>query len=142
MVDFYSPQAYSHAITIRQSLYQEPLICKIDAVMLKQAILNLFINAQQAMTNGGELLIRTNKQAKDVVIQIGDTGIGIAPERMRNIFKVYFSSRPHGTGLGLATTKKIIQAHNGTITVNSEPEKGTLFTITLPLLIENINAMA
>ncbi len=139
MIDFYSPQAYSHSITVRQGLYQEPLICRIDAGMLKQAILNLFINAQQAMNNGGELIIKTSKQDNDAVIQISDTGIGIAPDKLLNIFKVYYSSRPKGTGLGLPTAKKIIEGHNGTITVNSEPDKGTLFTITLPLLNESIN---
>jgi two-component system sensor histidine kinase HydH len=139
MIDFYSPQAHSHSITIRQGLYQEPLTCKIDADMLKQAVLNLFINAQQAMNSGGELIIKTSRQGNDAVIQISDTGIGVAPDKLRNIFKVYYSSRPQGTGLGLPIAKKIIEAHSGTITVNSEPDKGTLFTIKLPLLNESIN---
>jgi signal transduction histidine kinase len=113
--------------------YREPLICKIDADMLKQAILNLFINAQQAMSDGGELLIRTDRQKEDAVIQISDTGTGIAPDKLPNIFDAYYSSRPRGSGLGLPTTKKIVEAHNGTIAVNSEPGKGTSFTIRLPV---------
>jgi signal transduction histidine kinase len=133
MVDFYSPQCRSHSITMRQGLYREPLICKIDADMLKQAILNLFINAQQAMSDGGELLIRTDRQKEDAVIQISDTGTGIAPDKLPNIFDAYYSSRPRGSGLGLPTTKKIVEAHNGTIAVNSEPGKGTSFTIRLPV---------
>jgi signal transduction histidine kinase len=133
MVDFYLPQAHSRSITVRQSLYKEPLICKVDAGMLKQVILNLFINAQQAMTEDGELMIRTERQKKDAVIQISDTGTGIAPDKLPHIFDAYYSARPHGIGLGLATTKKVVSAHNGTITVASELDKGTAFTIKLPL---------
>jgi signal transduction histidine kinase len=102
--------------------------------MLKQVILNLFINAQQAMSAGGELMIKTQRQGKEAVIQINDTGTGIAPDKLPYIFNTYYSSRPGGTGLGLATAKKIIHAHNGTINVESECEKGTSFTIKLPLV--------
>ena len=133
MIDFYSPQAHSHSIIIRQQLYDRPLVCKADEGMLKQAILNLFINAQQAMSDGGELLIRTDRRRKDAVIQISDTGSGIAPDKLPHIFDAYYSSRPQGSGLGLPTAKKIVEAHNGTITVDSEPGKGTSFTIILPL---------
>jgi signal transduction histidine kinase len=133
MVDFYSPQAHSHSITIRQGLSDERLICKIDESMLKQAILNLFINAQQAMDEGGELIIRTSRQEEKAVLQISDTGRGIAPDELKYIFDAYYSSRPHGSGLGLPTVKKIIEAHNGTIKVDSEPGRGTLFTIMLPV---------
>jgi signal transduction histidine kinase len=133
MVDFYSPQAHSRSITIRHVLHNEPLICRVDADMLKQVILNLFINAQQAMSEGGELMIRTGPQQKDALIQISDTGSGIVPDRLPHIFDAYYSSRPQGSGLGLATAKKIIEAHNGTIRVDSEPGKGTSFTIRLPI---------
>jgi len=133
MVDFYSPQARSHSIIIRQQLYDKPLVCKADEGMLKQVILNLFINARQAMSDGGELLIRTARRNKDAVIQISDTGSGIAPDKLPNIFDAYYSSRPQGSGLGLPTAKKIVEAHNGTISVDSELGKGTSFTIKLPL---------
>jgi signal transduction histidine kinase len=134
MVDFYSPQAFSRGITIRQSLSAQPLVCKIDAGMLKQVILNLFLNAQQAMESGGELMIRTGVQADLAVIQITDTGKGIPPERLRTLFKPYHSLRPGGTGLGLVTAKKIVKAHDGSIEVYSEPGRGASFTIKLPLV--------
>ena len=133
MIDFYSPQAHSHSITMRQGLHNGPLICKVDTDMLKQVVLNLFINAQQAMSKGGELMIRTGRQKKDAIIQINDTGSGITPDKLPHIFNTYYSSRPQGSGLGLATAKKIVEAHNGTIKVDSEPEKGTSFTIRLPI---------
>jgi len=134
MVDFYSPQANSHSITMRQGLHAEPLVCKVDADMIKQLILNLFINAQQALREGGELMLKTSRQKENAVIQISDTGSGIAPEKLPKIFDAYYSSRPQGSGLGLATVKKIVEAHNGTISVDSELGKGTSFTIKLPLV--------
>jgi signal transduction histidine kinase len=133
MIDFYSPQARSHSIIIRQQLYDKPLVCKADEGMLKQVILNLFINARQAMNDGGELMIRTDRRNKEAVIQISDTGSGIAPDKLGNIFDVYYSSRPQGSGLGLPTAQKIVEAHKGTISVDSELGKGTSFTIQLPL---------
>ena len=133
MIDFYAPQAYSHSVTLRQSLNNKPLICRLDADMLKQVILNLFINAQQAMKEGGELMIRTDRQAKDVIIQISDTGSGITPEELPYIFDAYYSTRPQGRGLGLPTAKKIVESHRGTIRVDSVPGKGTSFTIRLPV---------
>ena len=138
MIDFYSPQATSRSITIRQGLYDQPLVCKIDADMLKQAILNLFINAQQAMSDGGDLIIRTAKEEEKAVIEISDTGSGIEPDKLPSIFDAFYSSRPQGSGLGLPTTKKIIEAHNGTVAVNSEPGKGTSFTMKLPLIATGV----
>lgn len=147
MVDFYSPQAYSHALTVRQGLCDEPLMCRADPGALKQVLLNLFINSQQALEGpptrdsalgtpgqGGELIVRTVRRAGRAVIQVSDTGKGIPPERLPTIFQPYRSGRSGGTGLGLATAKKIIEAHEGTISVHSEVGKGTSFTIELPLV--------
>lgn len=133
MIDFYSPQAHSHSVTIHQGLYGQPLVCKVDADMLKQVLLNLLINAQQAMTSDGELMVRTDRQKNDAVIQISDTGRGISADQVPHIFDAYYSSRPRGSGLGLPTARKIVEAHNGSISVDSELGKGTSFTIRLPL---------
>ncbi len=133
MIDFYSPQAYSHALTVRQSFTDQPLPCRVDPGALKQVLLNLFINAQQAMDKGGELMIRTAPRDERAMIQVNDTGRGIPPERLSTIFRPYCSFRSGGTGLGLATAKKIIEAHEGTISVHSELGRGTSFTIELPL---------
>ena len=150
MVDFFLPQALAHSITLRQSFCKEPLLCAVDADMLKQAILNLFLNAQQALNRSGsgqaigpagELMVRSarvgqsarGEHVESAQIQISDTGIGIPADRIGRIFEPYQSTRPDGSGLGLATVKKIIDAHKGTISVVSEQGKGTAFTITLPL---------
>jgi len=133
MIDFYSPQARSHSLTVRQYLYKESLVCKADAHMLKQALLNLLINAQQAMSPGGELMIRTGRDGDRAQIQICDTGSGIAEDEMGHIFEAYYSSRAGGTGLGLPTAKRIIEAHKGQVSVASAEGKGSCFTIRLPL---------
>ncbi len=133
MIDFYSPQAHSHSITVRQGLYKEQLVCKVDDGMLKQVLLNLFINSQQAMNDGGELMIKTCRQENDAIIQISDTGCGIAPDKLSRIFDAYYLSRQEGSGLGLPTARRIIEDHKGTITVDSDLSKGTSFTIKLPL---------
>jgi two-component system, NtrC family, sensor histidine kinase HydH len=133
IIDFYLPQATVHSVTLRKSLHKEPLVCMIDTAMLKQAILNLLINAQQAISGEGEVMVRTAGDGRYAQVQISDTGKGIPGERLAHLFEPYQSSRPDGTGLGLATVKKIIDAHNGTIAVVSEPGKGTAFTIRLEL---------
>ncbi len=133
MVDFYSPQAYSHALTVRQSFSNDLLMCRADPGALKQVLLNLFINSQQAMDKGGELMIRTARRGNQAVIQVSDTGRGIPSERLPSLFQPYCSLRSGGNGLGLAAAKKIVEAHDGTISVHSEVDKGTAFTIELPL---------
>jgi two-component system sensor histidine kinase HydH len=135
MVDFYLPQAQTSSVTIRQGLAEGPIVCKIDRDMVKQVILNLFINAVGAMPDGGELIIRTAAVKKEAVIEVSDTGCGIGPEKIDKIFDAYYTSRPGGSGLGLPTARKIVEAHGGTITVNSDLGRGTSFTIRLPLQV-------
>jgi len=133
VVDFYYPQAQSRNITVRWSFSDTPLACKVDLAMLKQVMLNLFLNAQQAMPDGGELMIRTEKAGKHAQIRISDTGKGIPKDKLERIFEPFYSSRPDGSGLGLASAKRIVESLKGTINVASEIGKGTSFMIQLPL---------
>ena len=133
MIGFYSPQAQNHHVTIRQTIYAEPIICKVDSGMIKQAILNLFINSIQAMEAGGELIIKTDLQDNVAIISVADTGVGIESENIDKIFEVYETSRKDGSGLGLATVKKIVDIHKGSVEIVSKKNSGTMFTIKLPI---------
>ncbi len=135
MADFYSPQAQTNDITIRRGLADGPIFCDVDSDLLKQVILNLFINAQQAMPDGGELIIRTSADSQNAFIEVSDTGRGIAPDKLDKVFQAYYTSKSDGTGLGLSTAAKIVKAHKGTISVDSQMSRGTSFTIALPIAL-------
>ncbi len=133
LMDFFRPQAESSHVVLRQLSAPEPVRCRIDAGLIKQAVLNLMINATQAMTDGGELLLRLGREGDKAVLEVIDTGPGIPPEVMGRIFDAYYSTRPGGTGLGLPTTRRIVRQHDGEIRVESELGKGTRFIVKLPL---------
>ena len=134
MIDFYLPQAQSQGVTIRQGLEQGELFCDTDSDMIKQVILNLFINGVQAMPDGGELIVRTEVKGSNAVVEISDTGLGIEPEKLDKIFDAYYTTKRGGSGLGLPTARKIVEAHRGNIRVTSQAGKGTSFAIELPLV--------
>jgi signal transduction histidine kinase len=109
---------------------------------IQQVVLNLLINARQAMPNGGQILIKLEydeeRQMVDLVVR--DTGVGIPPDKLRNIFEPYYSTKTGpdesgrgGTGLGLFTCRNIVESHRGRIRVETALEKGTCFTIKLPV---------
>ncbi len=133
VIDFVTPEAKQKNIRILKSYDTHLPSCRLDSNLIKQAILNIVINAEQAMENGGELMIRTSRNKKYVQIDITDTGTGIPKDIIDMIFQVYFSTKKAGTGLGLPTTKRIIEEHKGTISVQSEEGKGTNFSIKLPI---------
>ena len=133
LIDFFAPQAEATRVVMRASLPDEPIRCTLDANLIKQAILNLMINATQAMPDGGELLINVSSNRSNALVEVTDTGGGIDPDEIGRIFDVYYSTRTRGTGLGLPTTRRIIREHHGDICVQSEPGKGTRFIISLPL---------
>lgn len=105
----------------------------LDEKYIKQAVLNLVKNALGAMPEGGVLTIRTEKKGDYVRLQVIDTGIGIPPEYLDKIFEPYFTTKEFGSGLGLTIVYKIVKEHQGEITVDSEPGKGTVFTIKFPI---------
>ena len=132
--DFFLPQAEAANIVLRYSPPAAPIECNIDVNLIKQAILNLLLNATQAMEPaGGELLLRASASDTDAMIEVTDTGPGIDPKALETIFTPYFSTKSAGTGLGLPTARRIVHEHGGTLLVESEPNRGTRFTITLPM---------
>jgi two-component system sensor histidine kinase HydH len=134
MVDFFTPTAQAARIEIKTYLPADLPLVLLDPDMFKQALLNLMLNAEQAMPQGGEITIQASTEDTGcaVCLSIIDTGKGIPADLQPKIFKPFFSTKPGGTGLGLPTTRKIIESHHGTLDVQSEVDKGTKFTICLP----------
>lgn len=133
MIDFHGPQAQVANIVIRDNLPESLPKVLLDRDMFKQALLNLMLNAHQAMPRGGELILQTHADDRFVHLDVIDTGIGMTSETLQKVFKPFYSTRPGGSGLGLPTAKRIIDAHHGKLTVESAPGKGTKFTIRLPI---------
>ncbi len=135
MIDFFTPTARAANIDIKTFLPADLPALLLNKELFRQALLNLMLNAVQAMPQGGELTVQASAENNHVLLALIDTGAGIAPELLPKIFRPFFStkSKTGGSGLGLPTTKKIIEAHRGSIDVQSEPGKGTKFTIRLPV---------
>lgn len=135
LVDFFTPQAQVNRVQARWRPSPEPLIVPADAKLIKQAVLNLMINAIHAMAEkgGGDLILGARRAENEAIIEVIDTGGGISPEAVRQIFDAYYSTKKGGTGLGLAMAKRIAEEHGGRITVDSEVGKGSAFQIHLPL---------
>jgi signal transduction histidine kinase len=142
LIDFYLPQAETSGVHIRTHLHPQAGNVHLDATLFKQALLNLLINATQAMVearysgqpHGGaaDLIIRTDPSPDGTHIHVIDTGPGIDKATVEKIFAPYFTTKRGGTGLGLSVTRRIINEHGGTISVHSEPGRGSDFTIHLP----------
>jgi signal transduction histidine kinase len=133
LVDFFSPQTLLHRVQLRLRKADGPLIVPLDARLIKQAVLNLMINATQAMTGGGELILSAGKDDREACIDVIDTGGGMPAETLENVFKAYYSTKKGGTGLGLAISQRIAREHGGALTVKTEVGKGSDFTLHLPL---------
>ncbi|WP_428939894.1 sensor histidine kinase [Fontivita pretiosa] len=138
LVDFFAPQAQAQRVRLRLRKSAEPIVARIDAKLVKQAILNLMINGLQAMQGhsgdgGGELILSLSTRGDDAVIDVIDTGPGIAPEHIDKIFQAYYSTKRGGTGLGLPMARRIAEEHGGSLNVRSEPGKGSDFELRLPL---------
>jgi signal transduction histidine kinase len=121
-----------HGVKIQHN-HAEDTFAVIDKELLKQAFVNIIFNAVQAMPHGGDLIISTtNTYELFVKISFEDTGIGISESNIEKIFNPFYTTKAEGTGLGLAIVNRIIEEHNGTISVSSKEGLGTSFEITLP----------
>lgn len=145
LVDFFVPQAEKQGVRLRADLAGGPLTAQLDVPQIKQAVLNLMLNGLQAMTQDGprqdgasrELILRTAREPgtdrrQHLALHVIDTGPGIPPEGLPRIFEPYYTTKSGGTGLGLPTARRIVEAHGGTVDVHSDPGKGTDFVIALP----------
>jgi two-component system, NtrC family, sensor histidine kinase HydH len=154
LLDFFEPSARQANIDIKCHLPADLPRVSLDRDLFKQALLNLLLNAQQAMPGGGHITIQAKTIAdcesriadssdqsairnpqSAIELCLIDTGKGMSPEVVAKAFKPFFSTRSGGSGLGLPTTRKIIEAHGGTIELESAEGRGTKFTIHLPVVV-------
>jgi signal transduction histidine kinase len=133
LVDFYAPQAALQRTKLRLNKPPQPVMAPVDPRLVKQAVLNLMINAAQAVGHDGEIILSCRREGKWAIVEIIDTGPGMDPETLERIFQAYYSTKKGGTGLGLAIAKRIVDEHGGKIEVKSEVGKGTDFCLFLPV---------
>ncbi len=134
-VDLQRSRAERAGVRVVEEYGELPLL-DADADALKQVILNLLDNSLQAMPRGGELRVATRAEGDSVALAVSDTGVGMDVETRNRIFTPFFSTRAGGsggTGLGLSVSMRIVEGHHGTIDVESEPGRGAVFTIRLPI---------
>jgi signal transduction histidine kinase len=134
IVDLARPQAAFAGIQVSVEQRTDGAMIRADRDLLKQAVLNVAVNAIEAMPEGGQLRFESALHKEEVEIRIADTGAGIAPELREKIFRLYFTTKRDGSGIGLAMTFRIVQLHDGTIDFASEPGRGTTFTMRLPVV--------
>jgi signal transduction histidine kinase len=117
----------------------EPIVVRADAEQVRQALLNLLLNGMQAMPEGGAMRVRLRREQGFAVVEVADEGEGIPPELLPRIFELYFTTKPRGSGIGLAMTYRILQMHGGALEVRSNTDaktvdRGTVFTVRLPIV--------
>lgn len=126
------PSLAAHRIALDWSPPSGSIAAAADPRQLKQVLLNLIVNAQQAMPNGGVVTLRLHARGGHLVIEVADTGPGIPAELQERIFQPFFSTKREGTGLGLSICRRLVEQMGGTIDVQSPPGKGAVFSVRLP----------
>jgi signal transduction histidine kinase len=132
LLDFFAIRAQEAGVEVVRYLDPELPSVRLDRETFRSAILNLLLNAVQAMESGGQLVVRTRPAGLGVLVELIDTGPGMDAETLGKVFRAFYTTKQGGSGLGLPTARKIIEAHGGTIDVESTPGRGTKVTIWLP----------
>lgn len=138
VLDLSGEELREHHVAVETSFPPQRLPVRVDAELIRQAVLNLVLNAMQAMPGGGTLRVSVSRQQRFAVIEVADTGTGIPASVLPRIFDLYFTTKPTGSGIGLAMTYRILQLHGGALDVHSNaepesPDRGTVFTVRLPI---------
>jgi signal transduction histidine kinase len=128
-----TPDAEAHGVRLVRELPAETLTVRVDIDFIKQAVLNVLINGEQAMPHGGTLAIAARREDGNALVEIRDEGGGIPPEVQEKIFELYFTTKKDGSGIGLAQTYQIMQWHYGSIDFETVEGQGTTFRLKLPL---------
>ena len=138
VIDLTAAEMDEHGVQVRVEAPQEPIMVRVDAELMQQAVLNLLLNGMQAMPPaGGTIQVRMRREQHFAVVEVADDGEGIPLDLLPRIFELYFTTKPKGSGIGLAMTYRILQLHGGAMEVRSNaepnsPERGTVFTFRLP----------
>jgi signal transduction histidine kinase len=132
LATFLAPEFGKRNVKLALALDQGPAHVGADNFQLKHAVLNLVLNALQATPAGGSITIATAHEGDQVVIEVRDTGEGIATDKLERVFDVFFTMREGGTGLGLPIARRIIEQHGGTLAIMSQPGQGTTARLVLP----------
>ncbi len=133
VVTLASAELSTRGVILTGSLPPYPLVAKVDVDLLKQAVLNVVQNGAQSMPQGGRLEVILLEEGKSAIIQVEDEGVGILEELREKIFDLYFTTKTGGSGIGLAMTYRILQLHHGSIDVQSEVGRGSIFQLRIPL---------
>jgi PAS domain S-box-containing protein len=129
-----SAELEMRGVNVTSQLPDSPVTVKMDADLMKQALLNVVLNGAQAMPDGGNLEVKLTEESRWAMVSVRDHGAGIPPEVLPRIFDLYFTTKKDGSGIGLAMTYRILQFQNGKVDVESKPNLGTTFHLSLPLL--------
>jgi len=132
VLELLRPQLTANNVEVRLSLDQQPAYAMLDQSSLRGALINLMLNAIEAMGEGGTLSIAIDHMGQSLRLEIADTGHGINEEEAKKIFEPFYTTKEQGLGLGMPYAKKIIEQHGGTISLNSRPGEGTTISIVLP----------
>jgi signal transduction histidine kinase len=132
ILDLLKPQLTANKVEVRLSLGQQPAYAMVDESSVRGALMNLILNAIEAMPEGGVLNVAIDRTDETLRLEITDTGRGIAEEEVKKIFEPFYTTKAQGLGLGMPYAKKIIDQHGGTMSLNSRPGEGATISVTLP----------
>jgi len=140
VLDLCGAELEEHGVHVAYEAPALPLPVLVDAGLLRQALLNLLLNAMQAMPAGGTVRMALKREQRTAVVEIADDGEGIPPDVLPRIFDLYFTTKAKGSGIGLAMTYRILQLHGGEMEVRSQaeaeaPARGTTFTLRIPVSV-------
>jgi signal transduction histidine kinase len=143
-VELVRARALQQRVTLKVSGASDPIVAMIDRGQIEIVLVNLLLNALDAMPDGGHLVVGLERNAQSsVCLSVTDSGKGIAPEILDRLFIPFVSNKPTGTGLGLSISRRIIEQHGGCMTAANQPQGGARFTITLPgIILEGNHAHA
>jgi len=131
LIAFMAPECSKRGVALELDL-RGPDAAWVDAFQLKQAVLNLLLNALQAMPGGGRVVVRTGGDQRSLSIAVADDGEGMSAETMAKAFTPFFTTREEGTGLGLPLVRRIVEQHGGSVAIASSVEQGTVVTMVFP----------